>query len=105
VACWKIAMTEALEKKRTDDFARLRTGLASGAVGVRLGPSGALTFTGWKSDLLADSCAYRRLTQANDPNIRQAIVRAEALAGRKLNEQAVLAGVHSHDGGRTWSAH
>jgi hypothetical protein len=36
---------------------------------------------------------------------KTAIARAEALAGRSVNRQAVAQGHHSHDGGATWHQH
>jgi len=65
--------------------------------------TGAIAFKGWKENSsLSDACAYRLLMAKQSWPLRQAIARAEHLAGRKVNEKAVAAGVHSHDGGKTW---
>jgi hypothetical protein len=39
------------------------------------------------------------------PELRQAVARAEAMQGVKVNPQAVASGFHSHDNGLTWSKH
>lgn len=68
--------------------------------------TGALAFTGWSErDGVTDACAYRVLTAASSWALRQAVAKAEAAAGRRVNAQAVAAGVHSHDGGATWGRH
>lgn len=86
--------------------ARLEQQLASGAVTVKVGENGAVAFVGWKDrDGVADVCAYRVLTVSRSFALRQAVARAEAFAGRKVNAAAVAAGWHSHDDGATWSTH
>lgn len=71
---------------------------------VVIGQNGALAFAGWQErDGVSDVCAYRMLTAQNSWALRQAISRAEAQCGRKLNPQAVGMGVHSHDGGHSWN--
>ena len=37
--------------------------------------------------------------------LRRAIMRAEAMAGHKIDPRAVASGMHSHDQGATWSKH
>jgi len=77
--------------------------LKDGAVRVTISPQGAIAFTGWNErDDVTDVCAYRTLAARGSWELRQAVARAEALSGRKVNERAVVAGVHSHDGGSTW---
>lgn len=85
---------------------RLERSLASGAVKVIVGSNGAVAFSGWndRSDV-TDVCAYRSLSVTNSFALRQAVQRAEAMSGRKVNPNAVAAGMHSHDNGRTWSKH
>ena len=51
---------------------------------------------------VGDVCAYRRLLVAGSWELRQAIARAEMLAGRKVNAAAVASGIHSHDGGASF---
>jgi hypothetical protein len=73
--------------------------------------TGAIVFQGWdetSKDGLTDACAYRTLMRTGDAMARELIKRAEHLAGRGVNQQAITAGggrVHSHDGGKTWHGH
>jgi hypothetical protein len=70
--------------------------------------TGAVAFEGWSPELrddVTDLCAYRRMAARSSWALRQAVARAEVLAGRKVDERALAAGVHSHDGGKTWGAH
>jgi hypothetical protein len=85
--------------------ANLRAKLATGAVRVVVGRNGALAFVGWDAserEGVSDACAYRALTNQNSAELRAAIVRAEGLAGTKVNAKLVASGVHSHDHGATW---
>lgn len=91
------------EQRRAQE--RLRALLAAGVVTVTIGRNGALAFKGWQESErggLSDLCAYRKLAAANAPELRRAIARAEAVSGLKLDQRALAAGVHSHDGGSTW---
>lgn len=82
---------------------RLKRALQSGAVKVNIGPNGAVAFQGWKDrDDVSDVCAFRTLTAEGSWELRQAVVKAEAMTGRKVNPNAVGSGTHSHDGGKTW---
>ena len=82
---------------------RLEQALAAGQARVVVGPTGAVAFQAWADRAgLSDACAYRVLTVEGSWILRQAVARAEAMGGRKVNTQAVAAGHHSHDGGRTW---
>ena len=89
-------------------LARLEQALLAGGVKVAIGSNGAVAFAGWKtterSDV-TDACAYRLLAVSNSWALRQAVQRAEAMQGRKVNPQAVAAGWHSHDGGKSWGTH
>ncbi len=83
----------------------LSAGLASGRIKSVVGRQGAVAFPGWTDTERAgvtDACAYRRLMVEGSALAKQAIARAEALAGRSVNRQVVAQGVHSHDGGTTW---
>jgi len=87
----------------TKALSRLEVALTAGRVRANIGQNGAIAFSGWKdSDGVSDVCAYRALAARNSWALRQAVSRAETTSGRKLNPQAVGAGVHSHDGGNTW---
>jgi DNA-binding protein YbaB len=84
-------------------LARLEASLTSGNVKVTIGANGAVAFTGWKDrDNVTDVCGYRTLSASNSWALRQAVARAEAMSGRKVNASAVAVGTHSHDGGSTW---
>lgn len=84
-------------------LARLRRYIAAGQVQIVVGANGAVTLTGWKDrDGLTDTCAVRSLLAESAPEFKRALEAAERRTGRKHNPSAVAAGVHSHDGGRTW---
>ena len=53
-------------------------------------------------DDVTDACLYRRLLVTGSSAVKAALAKAEALAGRTVNRQAVAAGVHSHDGGASF---
>lgn len=86
--------------------ARLERALTINQVGVKISERGAIAFAGWtERDDVTDACAYRLLTSEGSWALRQAVARAEAQAGRKVDERLIAAGVHSHDGGKTWGTH
>lgn len=82
--------------------------IAARRVGVKVGPQGAVTFTGI-SDTdragMTDACVYRMLSRSGSAATKMALLRAEQLAGRAVSKTALHAGVHSHDGGSSWSRH
>lgn len=82
--------------------------IAARRVGVKVGPQGAVTFTGI-SDTdragMTDACVYRMLSRSGSAATKMALQRAEQLAGRAVSKAALHAGVHSHDGGSSWSTH
>jgi hypothetical protein len=85
---------------------RLEQYLQTGKVQIGIAPNGAITFKGWnvgERDDVSDVCAYRTLASQNSWALRQAVAKAEAMSGRKVNAHAIAAGHHSHDGGKTWS--
>lgn len=87
---------------------RLSAALVSGAVKVIIGPQGAVAFAGLTAearDGVTDACAYRRIMASGSSLAKLAIQRAEMLSGRKISQQAVAVGAHSHDGGATWHSH
>lgn len=82
--------------------------IAQRKAGVKVGPQGAVTFTGISdSDRagMTDACVYRMLSRTGSAATKLAILKAEQVAGHTVNRAALVAGVHSHDGGNTWSAH
>lgn len=97
----------AEERRRQVDRAleELERSLNRGAVEVRISPDGAVCFSGWGEERqrVTDPCAYRTLMQRGSWDLRQAVARAEALAGNVVSKRTVAAGVHSHDGGGSWS--
>lgn len=100
-------MTQPQRAKQIESaLDRLNKALAIGEVKIKVGPTGSIAFTGadgiLKQNGIADTCAYRKLLAQGSPALRQALTRAEALAGRKVDPRAVTAGTHSHDGGKTW---
>ena len=106
VPCYTIDMTPENERLQGKALERLRKALSSGTATVVINRQGAVAFKGWEAEgLLFDLCAYRKLKASNSPELRRAVMRAEALAGRKVDDRAVNSGVHSHDGGQTWGTH
>jgi hypothetical protein len=99
-------LTPAKKLAQRDALARLEKAIAAGTVRVVIGRTGGIAFAGWAdSDRngVSDLCAYRALS--NSPELRRAVTRAEALAGRQLDKRAISSGMHSHDGGHTWGTH
>ena len=86
---------------------RLQKGLASGTVKAKVSPKGAIAFDGLSEaerDGVTDACAYRRIMVSGSAFAKQAILKAEMLAGRPVDKQVIggSQGEHSHDGGKTW---
>jgi hypothetical protein len=82
--------------------------VAARKVQVRVGPQGAVTFVGISDtdrDGITDACVYRMLSRSGSAATKMAIQRAEQIAGRAVDRKVVAHGVHSHDGGQTWSRH
>lgn len=78
---------------------------AKARIGIKIGPTGAIVFTGLTAeerDGMTDGCIYRMLKRSGSAAARQAITRAEMVAGVKVNERVIAQGTHSHDGGHTW---
>lgn len=96
--------SEAAREEEVDKaLERLERALTLGEVTVRVGPTGSIAFVGWEDrGGLSDLCAYRKLSSRGSAPLRFATARAEAVAGRSVDDNAVAAGIHSHDGGRTW---
>lgn len=97
---------EARKLESTRAVERLGKLLAAGKVRVKVGATGAVAFVGWTEtdrDGLSDVCAYRVLSQKGSMALREAVSKAEILAGRKVDQKAINAGTHSHDGGETWN--
>jgi hypothetical protein len=85
---------------------RLEQYLSTGSARVMIAPNGAVAFANWQDrDNVSDVCAYRALAAGNSWALRQAVAKAEAQSGRKVNARAVAAGFHSHDNGHSWGKH
>ena len=98
-------LTQQQRNAMQEAIARLERSLTAGMAQVVIGANGAVAFKGiWRCDGVTDVCAYRALQAANSAALRRAVARAEVVAGRQVNPQAVAAGVHSHDGGASWHA-
>lgn len=80
--------------------------LASGqAKAIVSKATGSIAFRGWEEGETArvsDACGYRLALVTGSALAKQAIARAEALAGRTVDRAALTAGIHSHDQGVTW---
>lgn len=105
--CDTVKLTEESKVLQRTALQKLESMLALGQAQAVVSPTGAVAFRGWQGEKagLTDVCAYRRLLASNSPGLRKALARAEALAGRKVDQRVVSAGVHSHDGGKTWGRH
>lgn len=105
--CDTVVNKDAESKRRMQDaLKRLDGALMSGTVQAVIGPQGSIAFRGWQDrGGLSDLCAYRKLAAGGSMGLRRAIARAEVVAGRGVDQRAVAAGHHSHDGGSTWGTH
>jgi hypothetical protein len=99
-------------QSRAEDIRRavkaLSDRLASGRARMVIGPSGAPAFVGLPEGerrRVTDACLYRKVMTYGGAQARMAIQRAEMLAGRSVDKQALAAGHHSHDEGATWHDH
>lgn len=103
----RIRVGQQIEQRRrevAEAVKRLEAALGAGTVRVVVGPTGSVAFVGWsegRSDV-SDLCAYRRLTAEGSWALKQAVAKAEVMAGRRVDQRALAAGTHSHDGGSTW---
>lgn len=95
---------------RKDEILRtveaVQRALVAGRVKVKIGPQGAIAFDGIEQrNDVTDACIYRRIMVSGSALAKAEIAKAERLAGRSVNRQAVAHGAHSHDGGHTWHDH
>lgn len=77
----------------------------AGQAQVKVGPQGAVTFTGISAAdraRMTDGCIFRMLSRSGSAATKMAIARAEQLAGRSIDKKVVAQGLHSHDGGASW---
>lgn len=100
--------TQPQRKKQIDEaMERLKKSLSLGIATIKVGPTGAIAFAGagaedFRRTGISDTCAYRKLMASGSPELRRALARAEAAAGRRVDERQIAAGVHSHDSGNSW---
>jgi len=99
------SLTEVQKLNQRKALQRLQQALAMGTVQVVVARgTGAIALKGWTDNAgVSDVCAYRALS--NTPEMRRAVARAETLAQTRVNPVTVASGLHSHDGGQTWSKH
>ena len=78
---------------------KLAAALAAGKIKPVVGAKGGISFPGWlegQQNRVTDNCGYRRLLASGSTLAKIAIERAELLAGRKVDRQAVAQGMHYH---------
>jgi hypothetical protein len=92
-------------RKRMSQIDKL---ISSGRLKLKVGPQGAVTFLGLSDsdrDGISDACIYRTITRSGSAAAKMNLQRQEMLAGKAVDRAALARGVHSHDGGQTWSTH
>ena len=110
MACWTMETRLTPEQRRrelAEALAKVERELRLKRVRVKIGPQGAIAFDGWsEADRrgLTDVCTVRKLRAKGSAAFRTALAEAERSAGRKANLATVGAGIHSHDGGKSWQA-
>ena len=97
--------------QRKDEVRRateaLSKGLAAGRIKVTIGPQGAVQFEGLSSNErsgVTDGCLLRRVLVEGSSLAKAQIARAEQLAGKPINKEAVAQGWHRHGSG-PWHKH
>src|SRR5579859_545643 len=84
---------------------KLSAAPVSGRAKAIVGPQGAVAFQGWTEGQQAnvtDACALRMILATGSALAKASIAKAEAIAGRGIDRQAIAHGVHSHDFGKSW---
>jgi len=79
---------------------KLAAALAAGKVKPVIGAKGGIAFPGWaegQTGRVGDACAFRRIMSSGSALAKMAIERAEMMAGRKVDRQAVAQGLHYHE--------
>lgn len=78
---------------------KLAAALAAGKIKPVVSAKGGIAFPGWaegQQNGITDNCGYRRLLATGSALAKLAIERAETLAGRRVDRQAVAQGLHYH---------
>jgi hypothetical protein len=99
-------LTEQQRQSQRDALKRLQDALGAGVVQIVVGRGGSIALKGWRDEDrsgVSDLCAYRALS--NTPEMRRALLKAEAMSGNRMDPRAMASGLHSHDGGASWSRH
>jgi len=99
-------LTPAAKARQRTALEKLVAAIGAGAVKVVIGRAGSVSFAGWLDadrEGVSDLCAYRAVSHT--PEVRRALLRAEALSGNRMDPRAIASGLHSHDSGATWSRH
>lgn len=89
-----------------ETVSRLQKGLANGSIKAIVGPQGGVAFEGLTDadrNGVTDNCAYRRILATGSATSKLALMKAEQLAGRKIDQKAVAQGLHAHNG--VWHFH
>ena len=89
---------------------KLAAALAAGKVKPVVGAKGGIAFPGWaegQANGVTDNCGYRKIMSSGSALAKMAIERAETLAGRRVDRQAVAQGLHAHthNGQTVWHDH
>jgi hypothetical protein len=107
----KIRPGQTFTQRKTEvreAIAKLSSALVTGRAKAVVGPTGGVAFTGWDDRAnVTDNCAYRLILATGSALAKQAIARAEQIAGRTVSRQAVAQGhhAHEHDGHLHWHDH
>lgn len=97
------AATPVQRERQRAALERLAAAIGAGSVRIIVGRAGGIAFAGWRAEDregVSDVCAYRAIMHR--PEVRRALVRAEAMSGHRMDPRAVASGLHTHDGGATW---
>jgi len=104
-------VTVAQKAKMLTALEQLQKSIGRGTVTIVVSKlNGAVAFNGWRAEDregLSDICAYRALMSSPNmaPELRNALRKAQIMAGTPVSTRAIASGLHSHDGGSTWSRH
>ena len=99
---------QSLDQRKTEireAISRLSAALVAGKARVVVSRLGGVAFAGTldlQDARVTDACAYRLLMATGSALAKQAIAKAEMLAGRTVDRHAIAHGLHSHDGGHSW---
>ena len=103
---------QTLDQRKTEvrtAIAALSAALAAGtAKAIVSRATGSVAFRGWaegENARVSDACAFRMILSGGSVLAKQAIARAEQLAGRTVSREALTQGIHAHadkDGNLVW---